>query len=124
MRWLSSVGLWILQIFGALVFGLVGSLKLTSDPDMVHEFAVIGVGQWFRVVTGAIEVTGAVLLLLPALSGLGAILLMCVMVGAITAHLTVLGGSPGLPAFLLVLMVVISYGRRKQTIAFFRLKFP
>ena len=44
-------------------------------------FETIGVGQWFRYVTGAIEFASAVLLLTPRFAGVGALLLVPTMVG-------------------------------------------
>ena len=42
---------------------------------MVELFAAIGLGQWFRYVTGAIEISAAVALLIPSGASFGAILL-------------------------------------------------
>ena len=36
-------------------------------------FEQIGLGQWFRVATGVVEVTGAVALLVPGLASIGAL---------------------------------------------------
>jgi putative oxidoreductase len=44
---------------------------------MVETFDKIGIGQWFRYVTGGIEVASAVLLLSPRLTPVGAALLVC-----------------------------------------------
>jgi putative oxidoreductase len=53
--------------------------------------------------TGTLEVAGAIGLFLPKVTIYAALLLMTVMVGAIVAHLTILGGSP-LPAIVLLLL--------------------
>ena len=91
---IMNVGLWILQIGAAGMFLMVGFFKLSGDPRMVGLFDAIGLGQWFRYVTGSLEVLGAILLLIPRLSGLGALLLVGVMLGAVPTHLFVVGGSP------------------------------
>src|SRR5438132_6712447 len=110
-----DVGLWILQIGAAGMFLMVGFLKLSGDPRMVALFEAIGLGQWFRYVTGSLEVLGAVLLLVPRLSGLGALLLVGVMLGAVPTHRFVVGGSP-LPAIILLIVTgVVAWGRRKRT---------
>ena len=110
-----NVGLWILQIGAAGMFLMVGFFKLSGDPQMVGLFDAIGLGQWFRYLTGSLEVLGAVLLLIPRLSGLGALLLVCVMLGAVATHLFVVGGSP-LPAIILLIVTgVIAWGRRERT---------
>jgi len=110
-----NVGLWILQIGAAGMFLMVGFLKLSGDPQMVGLFDAIGLGQWFRYVTGSLEVLGAILLLVPRLSGLGALLLVGVMLGAVPTHLFVVGGSP-LPAIILLIVTgVTAWGRRQRT---------
>jgi putative oxidoreductase len=110
-----NVGLWILQIGAAGMFLMVGFLKLSGDPQMVGLFDAIGLGQWFRYVTGSLEVVGAILLLIPRLSGLGALLLVGVMLGAVPTHLFVVGGSP-LPAIILLIVTgVVAWGRRERT---------
>jgi putative oxidoreductase len=110
-----NVGLWILQIGADGMLLMVGFFKLSGDPRMVELFDAIGLGQWFRYVTGSLEVLGAILLLIPRLSGLGALLLVGVMLGAVATHLFVVGGSP-LPAIILLIVTgVVAWGRRKRT---------
>jgi len=62
---MKNVAGWILAVFLALVFVLAGGIKLIGAPAMVQEFAQIGFGQWFRFVTGILEVAGAIGLLIP-----------------------------------------------------------
>ena len=59
-----NVVLWILQIGAAGMFLMVGFLKLSGDPQLVGLFEAIGLGQWFRYLTGTLEVAGALLLLI------------------------------------------------------------
>ena len=98
-----TIGLWVLRVFLAVAFLAAGGAKLAGAQAMVEIFDKIGLGQWFRFVTGTLEVSGAILLLLPSLTIYGAALLLLVMVGAVTAHLTVLGGNPAPALILLVL---------------------
>jgi uncharacterized membrane protein YphA (DoxX/SURF4 family) len=81
---------------------------------MVGLFDAIGIGQWFRYLTGSLEVSGAVLLLAPGASGLGAALLIPVMLGAIATHLVVLHNGPAMPLALLAGLVFVAWGRRAQ----------
>lgn len=92
-----------LQILLALVFLAAGVAKLSGVAMMAQNFELLGLGQWFRYLTGIIEVGGALVLLVPALAGYAAALLSCVMVGAIIAHLTRMPGSP-LPALVLLVL--------------------
>ena len=99
-----NIVLWILQILAAATFFLAGGSKLSGVAPMVEMFDKIGLGQWFRYLTGGLEVTGAILLLIPTTEVLGGVLLVMTMVGAIATHLFVLGGSP-VPAIVLFVMV-------------------
>lgn len=104
-----TIGLWVLRVLLAAAFIAAGGSKLAGAPAMVEMFEKVGVGQWFRIVTGAIEISGAILLLIPRLTFYGAGLLLLVMVGAVTAHLTVLGGNPAPPLILLVLNALTAW---------------
>src|SRR6185503_11312074 len=96
----KNVALWVLQIAVAAMFVAAATPKLTGAPMMVQEFDALGFGQWFRYLTAALEIGGAALLIVPALAGIGALVLAVVMIGAIVAHVLVLGGS-ALPAIVL-----------------------
>ncbi|MGK5027443.1 DoxX family protein [Janthinobacterium sp. RB2R34] len=91
---------WAARIVLALAFGAAGMAKLAGVPQMVQVFDAIGAGQWFRYVTAIVEMTGAVLLLVPAAGFAGSLLLACTMLGAVATHLLIIGGNP-LPAVLL-----------------------
>jgi putative oxidoreductase len=84
----------ITELALAAIFFLVGGAKLIGRPEMVRLFHEIGLGQWFRYVTGTIEVTGALLLIIPFLSGASAILLGGVMIVASLVELFVLHRPP------------------------------
>ena len=99
-----NITCWALQGLAALVFLAAGGSKLAAAPAMVEMFAKLGAGQWFRYLTGALEVLGAVTLLVPRAAFYGALLLATVMVGAIVTHVAVVGGSP-IPALVLLAIV-------------------
>jgi uncharacterized membrane protein YphA (DoxX/SURF4 family) len=107
--------LWVLQVILALQFVMAGLAKLFGDPAMVEMFATIGIGQWFRYAVGALEVAGAVGVLVPRVSGLAALGLVCLMVGAVLTNLFVLGASPLLPIGLLVVGALVAWARWPQT---------
>ncbi|WP_431126316.1 DoxX family protein [Variovorax paradoxus] len=94
---------WGLRILLALAFGAAGIAKLSGAPQMVQVFDAIGFGQWFRYVTGVVEVGGAVLLLVPATGFLGGLLMAMTMAFAVATHLVLIGGSPA-PAIVLALL--------------------
>jgi uncharacterized membrane protein YphA (DoxX/SURF4 family) len=110
-----TIALWVLQVVLALQFAMAGLTKLFGDPAMVQMFADIGIGQWFRYVVGTLEVAGAVGVLVPRVSGLAALGLVCLMVGATLTNLFVLGASPLLTIGLLVVGGLVAWGRWPQT---------
>jgi putative oxidoreductase len=111
---LASIALWSVQVVLAGMFLLAGGSKLAGAAAMVALFDGVGVGQWFRYVTGGIEVVSAVALLVPSLAAFGAVALVATMIGAIATHLFIIGGSPAVPALLLVGSLVIAWARRDQ----------
>ena len=106
----ANVALWVLQAVLAFQFAGGGLLKLTGSPELVDLFATIGAGQWLRYLVGALEVAGAVGLLVPRLSGLAALGLAALMVGATVTNL-IIGERPWLPVGLLLVSAVIAWGR-------------
>jgi putative oxidoreductase len=108
------IGAWTLQGVIAAAFLAAGAAKLAGVPFMVDLFAQIGLGQWFRVATGVVEVIGAVALLVPGLASVGALWLGLTMVCAVATHVFVLHTSP-VPAIVLGLLnVVVVYLRRDE----------
>jgi uncharacterized membrane protein YphA (DoxX/SURF4 family) len=103
---------WVLQGLAAAAFLAAGGSKLAAAPEIVEMFAKLGAGQWFRYLTGVLEVLGAVALLVPRTAFYGAVLLAVVMAGAIVTHLAVLGGSPIPALVLLVIVGTIAWLRR------------
>ena len=109
-----NLTIWGVQILTALAFLAAGGSKLASAPAMVDMFEKIGFGQWFRYLTGSLEVAGAVLLLLPRTAAFGGWLLAAVMIGAVGTHLFMIGGSPVPAAVLLVLAVTVGWNRSRR----------
>jgi uncharacterized membrane protein YphA (DoxX/SURF4 family) len=85
-----TITLWVLRILVGAMFVLAGVMKLTSQPMMVVEFDQVGLGQWFRYLTGALELLGGIAVFVPRYSLLGAILLFLIDVGAFVAQVAVL----------------------------------
>lgn len=112
-RWRAvNMLLWCVQAALALVFVGASWAKLTGEPQMVALFTAIDVGQWFRYVTGILEFTGAILILVPNTRRIGGALLATIMLGALTAHLFILHVSPTIPIALLLMSSVVVWGRR------------
>ena len=98
----------------AAMFLLAGGSKLVGAPPMVALFNAIGIGQWFRYVTGLIEAGSALALLVPSGAVYGALALVPTMIGAIVAELFIGGDSPVPPAILLVGVALVVWARRNE----------
>lgn len=85
-----AVGIWTLRVLLGAAFLFFSLMKLSSQPNMVAEFETVGLGQWFRYCTGALELIGGAALLFPRTSTPGAILLLAVDIGAFVAQVTIL----------------------------------
>ena len=109
----ATLALWVTQVALAAMFLFAGGSKLAGAPAMVDLFAAIGLGQWFRYVTGAIEISAAVALLIPSAAPFGAIVLVPTMLGAAAANLF-LGQSPVVPLVLALVAAAVAWSRRNQ----------
>ena len=107
---------WGVRILLALAFGVAGVSKLAGVPQMVQVFDAIGFGQWFRYLTGAVEVVGAALLLMSATGFLGGLLLTATMVGAVATHLVLIGGSPAPATVLGLLSAFVAWRQRPASL--------
>jgi putative oxidoreductase len=83
----------ILQGLLALMFLMAGLGKITGSKMHVEGFKHWGLPQWFRVVTGLVELVGAVALIIgfwtPSWTAVGALLLGVTAIGGILTHLRV-----------------------------------
>lgn len=115
-RW-RIYAVWAPQILLALTFLAAGGFKLAGAAPMVQLFDQIGAGQWFRIVTGLVEIVGAVGLLVPGYAGPAALWLGFTMVCATVVHLTVLHTNPAPALVLVALSALVAYLRRQQITA-------
>lgn len=110
---------WLLAVLLALVFVGVGAAKLAGAPAMVAIFDKVGIGQWFRFLTGTLEIVGGISVLIPSSRLYAAILLCFIMLGAIGSHLfTALGGNPAPPIALLSLSAATAWLERRKASKF------
>ncbi len=110
----GRVVLWVAQLAVGATFLMAGGATLAGAPAMVAVFHAIAIGQWFRYVTGLLEVSAGLSLFVPPLAPHGAIVLTAIMLCAVATHVFVVGGSL-LPALVLLLAsAAIAWGRRDQ----------
>lgn len=82
---------WVLRLVAAGILLQTLFFKFTGAAESIYIFETLGVEPWGRIGSGAAELVASVLLLVPATAGLGALLALGLMAGAILSHLTVLG---------------------------------
>jgi uncharacterized membrane protein YphA (DoxX/SURF4 family) len=118
----ANVALWALQVVTAAVFVVAAVPKVTAAPQAVEGFNAMGLGVAGMYIIGALELAGAVALLIPRLCGLAGLAFVGLMIGAVVTTLLMFG--PGLlatPVVVLVLSAIIAWGRRRRTAELFSL---
>jgi putative oxidoreductase len=101
------ITIWGLRLGLGVIFIIVAVSKLTGTGNTVQYFAAIGWGQWFRYLTGSLDLLGVILRFLPRWTCYGAIILACSVGSAAVISLTVLRGNPvwGGPVMIVVPLV-------------------
>ncbi|MFB8179751.1 DoxX family protein [Streptomyces sp. NPDC055966] len=112
-RW-AGVALRSVQVLLALFYGIASALpKLIAHPSAVESFDKIGWGGGAMYTIGALELAGAVALLIPLLQSVAAIALSALMVGAFVVQLTAFHGqNAATPVILMVPLIAIAWARR------------
>lgn len=102
---------WIFSVLTALILLQTLFFKFTGSEESVAIFSKLGVEPWGRVLTGVLELVASVCILVPVTRVLGALMAAGLMLGAIAAHVLVIGiesqGDGGY-LFLLALIVLLS----------------
>lgn len=112
-----------LQILLALFYGIASALpKLIAHPSAVEAFDRIGWGSGAMYTIGALELAGAVALLIPVLQSVAATALSALMVGAFIVQLTAFHGqNAATPLILIVPLALIAWARRGHNAELLRL---
>ena len=88
-----------------LLFIFIGYGKFSSRGVWVTIFEQIGLGQWFRIFTGVVQVTGGVLMIPRRTRSAGAVLLGCTMLGAAIVDVVVIGSPVAIVPLLLLIVI-------------------
>jgi hypothetical protein len=81
---------WLPRLAVVFAFVVIGATKFSNGRgEWYRIFELIGLGQWFRYFTGAVQVSGALMMLTPWTRTAGAFLLACTMIGAIIVDIFV-----------------------------------
>jgi putative oxidoreductase len=109
--------LWVAQVLIAVAFLAASYPKVTLDPMAVEGFATMGFSAAGTLIIGCLEVAGAIGLLVPRLTGLAALGVVALMIGATVATTLTMGVLPALmPAVLGVISALVARGRWYQTV--------
>jgi putative oxidoreductase len=110
-----DLGGWVLRGGMAAFFVVTGAEKFSSGSGApwVAFFQQIGLGQWFRYLTGFMEIGGAVLYVFPRTCPIGATMLACTMAGAMAVHIVIRHSIAAslYPAVVLVAVLAIAMRR-------------
>lgn len=107
---------WMIRAAVAFVFVSSGLEKFSIGPaaEWIRMFARIGLGDWFRYLTGAMEIAGGLLLVIPFTTRVGVVLLVTCMVGAIVCHLSVLGDPLSSIINVGLIVAILAAGRQPR----------
>jgi uncharacterized membrane protein YphA (DoxX/SURF4 family) len=102
---------WLCRAGVAVFFIYIGSTKFGPTSGWIPIFDRIGLGQWFRYLTGTMQIGGGILLLIPQTGLLGATILASTMLGAVVAQLFILHGGivAIMPAALLAGVIAVGW---------------
>ena len=82
-----KVGVWTVTIFIGAIFLMTGTSKFLQSALWQERFATQwGLPGWMALVTGLLELTGAVLVLMPRTAVYGGSIIAAVMIGALGTH--------------------------------------
>ncbi len=87
----NNILIWILRLLAAVIMIQTLYFKFTGHPQSVALFTQLGMEPWGRIGIGILELIASVLILYPRTTGLGALLGLGLMGGALFFHLTKLG---------------------------------
>ncbi|WP_432195206.1 DoxX family protein [Streptomyces sp. bgisy027] len=105
-----------LQILLALFYAIASALpKLIAHPSAAEGFDELGWGSAGMYTIGALELAGAIALLIPVLQSVAAMALSALMVGAFVVTITAFGGeNAATPLILIVPLALIAWARRSS----------
>ncbi len=107
----ARTGNWILRILAAVIMLQTLYFKFSGAEESVYIFSQLGMEPWGRIGIGIMELIASLLILYPRTTGLGALLGIWLMCGAIFFHLTKLGivvMDDGGQLFIYALLVLVT----------------
>lgn len=86
-----NILIWALRLVAAIIMLQTLFFKFTAAPESVYIFTKLGMEPWGRIGIGSMELVAAILIIFPRTTGIGALIAVGLMAGAIFFHLTKLG---------------------------------
>ena len=86
-----SLFFWLLRLTAAVILAQTLYFKFMASEESVYIFSALGIEPYGRIGTGIAELIAVILILIPRTTLFGAIMGCGILVGAIFAHLFVLG---------------------------------
>jgi uncharacterized membrane protein YphA (DoxX/SURF4 family) len=87
----NKIVFWVLRIVPAVILLQTLFFKFSAAEESVYIFSKLGIEPWGRIGSGVAELIAAILILIPATTGIGAFVGLGVIAGALVSHLTLLG---------------------------------
>ncbi|MFD8223577.1 DoxX family protein [Streptomyces massasporeus] len=119
----ARVALRALQVLLALFYAIASALpKLIGHESAAESFERLGWGSPGMYTIGALELAGAIALLIPVLQSVAAMALSALMVGAFIVQIAVFDGQyAATPLILIVPLILIAWARRRHNADLLRL---
>lgn len=105
----NSIFIWIIKITAVLILLQTLYFKFTAAEESVYIFSTLGMEPFGRIASGIMELIAAILILTPRTTLLGAFLAMGILLGAIFAHIFVLGIEVKNDGGLLFILAIITF---------------
>ena len=105
----------------AAIFVIFGAGKFIDPAKWIGKFSAWGIPEWFVPISGALELAGAVGLLIPVVRGLAGLGLALFMIGAVATH--VIHAEIGMifvASAILVGSAAVGWFRLPETLAYFQ----
>ncbi|WP_338472591.1 DoxX family protein [Niallia sp. XMNu-256] len=102
----------ILQVLLALIFSMTGFMSVSGNKQQIEQFEHLNLPQWFRIVTGLVQLIGAVGLVIgiwyPSIAALAGLWSAMTMLGGFATHIKAKDPiSKALPALILAMIAII-----------------
>ncbi len=112
----TAMAVWVVSVLLAIVFLLAGVTKLFGVNIGYEAAAMHGFPDWIRIVTGVVEILGAVALLMRPVSAFAAIALALLMIPAYVTQR--LSGQSGIivPIIVFLALLFVAWGREPERV--------